>query len=151
KQSIWDRMKHYKVPGCSVSLVQNDGVAWACGYGWLEKGGPVAAKPESRFQAASVSKSVSAVGVMKVLNDRSDVSLQSDIRDKLGWKLEALSCLDVTKIPTIEHVLSHRGGIIGKGSQTPKIPLAVCGPFEDGGGGFNGYKEGQTVPSLIQV
>jgi CubicO group peptidase (beta-lactamase class C family) len=148
---IWTRMRDYKVAGATVALVLNDQVAWACGYGFLESGQATAAKPENRFQAASVSKPVCALGVMKLVQDKDDLLLSTDIRQKINWTLEALPCLSVTNAPTLDRVLCHRGGIIGRGSTVPQNANSPCGPFKGDGGGFGGYGPGDMVPSLLGV
>jgi CubicO group peptidase (beta-lactamase class C family) len=149
KSDIWTRMKNYKVPGVTIALVQNNALAWSCGYGFLEKGGSNAAHPESRFQAASVSKPVGSIGVVRLAQDSSAISLGDDVRTHINnWTLGKRSCVVLNNKPTINRILCHRGGIIGRGSTSP---ANVCAGFSSGGGGFAGYAAGQPVPSLLQV
>lgn len=147
---IWARMKHYKVPGVTIAVVQNNRRAWSCGYGFLEKGGVHAAHPESRFQAASVSKPVGAIGVVRMAQDSQSIALRDDVRTHIkDWTLGKRSCVDLDKKPTINRILCHRGGIIGRGN---KSPSNVCTGFNsDDAGGFAGYEAGETVPTLLQV
>jgi CubicO group peptidase (beta-lactamase class C family) len=148
RRDIWTRMRDLNVPGVTIALVENDTLSWACAYGFLEKNKPFAVKPTSRFQAASVSKPVGALGVMRLLQDRADLDLSTDMRTKIDWALGVRSCVSPTNVPTIDRVLSHRSGIIGRGTTSP---ANACSGFSDGGGGFGGYAPGSSIPSLLQV
>ncbi|HZN18125.1 MAG TPA: serine hydrolase domain-containing protein [Micromonosporaceae bacterium] len=144
---IWQRMAWWGTPGAAVAVVQGNQVAWSTGYGWLEAGQPHAAHPESAFQAASVSKAVASVGVMRLLQTQA-LPLDADIRPTLNWPLGARWCVAPAAVPTIDQVLAHRGGVIGRGSTTP---ANVCAGFDPGGGGFSGYGPLDPVPTLLQV
>ncbi|MFC7641023.1 serine hydrolase [Streptosporangium lutulentum] len=68
--TIWQRMSAYRTPGVAVAVVVGNKIAWSTGYGWLEAGGAAAAHPETAFQAASISKAVTAIGVLRLLRTR---------------------------------------------------------------------------------
>lgn len=147
--SIWTRMKTHKTPGCAVAVILNNQIAWSTGYGFLEKGDQLGAThPESRFQAASISKPVAAVGIMRLLEDTAGLDLNSDIRQRLNWTLPNRRCLNPTNSPTVNLLLQHRSGMIGRGTT---YPLNQCSKFSNGGGGFSGYPLGQTIPSLLDI
>jgi hypothetical protein len=63
--SITERMKFYRVPGLSITVIKNFRVEWARAYGVkdLETNEPVST--ETLFQAGSPSKSVNAAVAMK--------------------------------------------------------------------------------------
>ncbi len=146
--NIWARMNDYQVPGCAIAVVDGNKRAWSCGYGFLERGvSSGATHPESRFQAASLSKPVAALGVMKLTED-TDIEVTDDIRGLLNWTLPTRSCLTPTNSPTIDRILRHRGGIIGRNTTNP---TAACSGFDEGGGGFAGYAEGKALPSLLDI
>ncbi|SDK75100.1 serine hydrolase domain-containing protein [Nonomuraea jiangxiensis] len=145
--TVWQRMSAWKTPGVAVAVVTGNRVAWSTGYGRLTAGGTAAVHPESGFQAASISKAVTAIGVMRLLQTRKK-SLTDDIRPYLDWTLPRRACVPESAVPTIDRVLSHRAGIIGRGSTSP---ADACSGFTAGGGGFAGYGQGATVPSLLQV
>jgi CubicO group peptidase (beta-lactamase class C family) len=65
-----------------------------------------------------------------------------------GWTLGKRSCVTLTNKPTIDRLLCHRGGIIGRKST---FPIDVCSGFFTDGGGFSGYVVGQKVPKLLDV
>ena len=61
KIALSKRMQHYKVPGFSAAFVYQDELAWAKGFGVVEAGGEKPVTNETIFQAASISKSVTAM------------------------------------------------------------------------------------------
>ncbi|WP_214411736.1 serine hydrolase domain-containing protein [Sphaerisporangium fuscum] len=145
--TIWQRMSYWKTPGVAIAVVVGNKIAWSTGYGRLEAGGAGAAHPESAFQAASISKAVSAIGVLRLMQTLKR-PLTDDIGPYLDWTLQRRSCVSPTAVPTIDRVLAHRGGVIGRGSTSP---ADACSGFSAGGGGFAGYGPNATVPSLLQV
>ena len=65
--SIPDRMAHYKVPGLPGLLSSSVGsLAWAKGYGVTEAGTDKRVTEETLFQAASISKPVTAMAAMRL-------------------------------------------------------------------------------------
>lgn len=146
--NIWQRMAYYATPGVAIAVVDGNRTAWSTGYGWLEAGSAAASHPESVFQAASVSKAVAACGVMRLLQTR-NIKPDDDIQPYLNWTLPRRGCFsDEFGPPKISQVLTHTGGIIGRGST---YPTTACKPFTDKGGGYDGYGPTATVPTLLQV
>ena len=106
-------MRQWHIKGASLSVMRNDSLLYAKGYGWAdqEKGIPV--EPGHILRMASVSKLITAVGIM-VLQERDSLNIKdtvfgpdgilndstfSDlIRDKKHYKI------------TVEHLLRHQGG-----------------------------------------
>ncbi|NUW40476.1 serine hydrolase domain-containing protein [Nonomuraea rhodomycinica] len=146
--TIWQRMSAWKTPGVAVAVVVGNKIAWSTGYGWLEAGSGAAAHPETAFQAASISKAVASVGVMRLMQTLK-LPLTTDVRPHLGWTLTSRDCVSATAVPTVDRLLTHRAGVIGRGSTSP---ADVCSGFVSGaGGGFAGYGPDATVPTLLQV
>ncbi|WP_162907142.1 serine hydrolase domain-containing protein [Allorhizocola rhizosphaerae] len=148
-KDIWARMADYKTPGAAIAVVVGNQIAWSTGYGWLEAGQSGAVHPESAFQAASISKAVSTVGFLRLLQGSQTLMLGSDIRPLLGWQLGQRACVTANTGPTIDQLLGHRGGVIGRGSTSP---ANVCSGFTmNVGGGFAGYGPNANVPTLLQI
>src|ERR1700722_5162591 len=81
KDSAWNilsRMNHYKIKGVSVAVIHNYKIEWARGYGWADENAQIPVSTETRFQAASISKSLNAVGLLK-LTQENKLDLQADI------------------------------------------------------------------------
>src|SRR5438132_32798 len=62
-------LSQYRVPGAAISLIEDGRVKWTKGYGFadIEKREPVTDR--TVFQVASISKSVTAWGVMELVED----------------------------------------------------------------------------------
>jgi CubicO group peptidase (beta-lactamase class C family) len=148
-RNIWERMAHYHVPGLGVAVALNNKVAWACSYGRVEAGKSRFVHNDTVFQAASISKPVSAVGFLKLVED-GHLTLDEDVNPKLGWTLPLRACASSSwksKV-TLRRLLTHYGGIIG-GKTT--YPLDKCSNFDDDGGGFGGYADGAKIPTLDEM
>jgi len=123
-------IQYYDVPGVSIAVIRDFELDYVEVHGvksvtTLE---PVTAG--TLFQAASLSKGVSATGVMSLVQDGT-VSLDTEINDYLvQWKLTHNSLQDSEKV-TLRRLLSHTAGTTV--------------------GGFRGYRYYEPVPSLIQI
>lgn len=125
-----DRMQHFNVPGISIALIENGKVAWARGYGVrdLQTNTPVNA--ETVFQAASVSKPVSAIAALKFV-EMGKLNLDEDVNQKLTpWKVPENSFTAQAKV-TLRRILTHRAGLTTSG--------------------FPGYVAGDAIPSVVQI
>jgi len=130
KWTLAERMDHYKVPGLSIAVVKDYQVEWAKGYGYADKVENRKVTEETLFQAASISKSLNAVGVLKLAQD-GKLDLTSDINTYLtSWKFPYDDLSKGKKI-TIANLLSHTAG------------LSVHG--------FPGYLLGEPLPSVVEI
>ncbi|MFD0751198.1 serine hydrolase [Mucilaginibacter calamicampi] len=128
--TIRERMAHYKVNGVSIAVIHNYKIEWAKGYGWADKSSKTPVSPSTLFQAGSISKSLNAVGVLK-LAQQGKIDLHTDINQYLrSWKFP-YNAVSKNKKITLAHLLTHTAGL--------------------GISGFNGYAAGQPIPSLPQV
>lgn len=125
-----DRMQHFKVPGVSIAVIENGKIAWARGYGVrdLETKAPVNA--ETVFQAASISKPVSAMAALKLV-EMGKLNLDENINHQLtSWKVPENSFTEKEKV-TLRRILAHRAGLTTSG--------------------FPGYATGDAIPSVVQI
>jgi CubicO group peptidase (beta-lactamase class C family) len=128
-QTLEDQMRILHVPGISIAVIHHGAIEWAKGFSVAKLGGdPVTA--DTMFQAGSVSKPVSALGVLHLVQ-QGKLSLDTDINKTLvSWKLPA-SPLAPGAIVTLRELLTHTAG------------LTIHG--------FPGYAAGEPVPTLVQV
>jgi CubicO group peptidase (beta-lactamase class C family) len=85
--SLLSRMADYKVPGVSVAVIKDHEIEWAKGYGLKEAGGSGPVTPETLFQAASISKPVSAMAALYFVG-QGLLNLDENVNDKLlSWKV----------------------------------------------------------------
>jgi CubicO group peptidase (beta-lactamase class C family) len=124
-ETLKDAMARLNVPGVSVAVIKGGKVVWTRGYGVAWVGGP-AITPQTLFQAASVSKPVTAMAVLRMV-EQGKLDLDAGVDTALtGWKLPAGK-----GNPSVRQLLSHTGGVTVSG--------------------FPGYAAGKSVPTLVQV
>jgi len=107
--NIIDRMKYYNVPGASIAVIKDYKIAWAKGYGLADtiKKDPVTT--ETMFSAGSISKFVSAVTALQLVQSNK-IQLDSPINDYLtSWKIADNDITKKTPI-TLRMLLSHTAG-----------------------------------------
>jgi CubicO group peptidase (beta-lactamase class C family) len=106
--SVEERMKDFQVPGVSVAVFKNGEIVWRKAYGETKAGSGNKVTPETRFQAASISKSVTGLGVLKLVEDY-QLDLDTDINQYLSsWKIQS-PFLKEEKV-TIRKLLTHTAG-----------------------------------------
>lgn len=107
--TLEERMEYHGVPGISVAVYRDGKLDWAKGYGLadLESNTPVTT--QTLFQAASISKPVSAMAVLDMAEEGS-IDLDTDINEYLGsWKL-ADNEFTVEEKVTFRRILNHTAG-----------------------------------------
>jgi CubicO group peptidase (beta-lactamase class C family) len=124
-----DRMTELRVPGVSIAVIHDGKIEWARGFGVTRIGGP-AVTPDTLFQAASISKPVTALAVLH-LAESGKLDLDADVNQYLKtWKVPANSFTQTTKV-TLRELLSHTAGMTVHG--------------------FPGYASDAARPTLLQV
>jgi CubicO group peptidase (beta-lactamase class C family) len=130
KMQLADRMEYYKVPGVSIAVIDDYKIEWAKGYGVLEAGEARPVTTETLFQAASISKPVAAVAVLKMVEEGT-FNLDEDVNNKLAtWKVPENEFTSEKKV-TLRGLLSHSAGVTVHG--------------------FRGYAHDEEMPTLRQV
>lgn len=66
-RAVTDMMRRHEIPGASLAIAHHGALALARGYGWADRDRRVSAKPETLFALASVSKSLTAVAILKLV------------------------------------------------------------------------------------
>ncbi|MBI3449944.1 MAG: serine hydrolase [Acidobacteria bacterium] len=123
-------MAFYKVPGVSVAVISNWSIDWAHGYGVKEIGTNEAVTTDTLFQAASISKPVTALAALRLVQD-GRLSLDDDVNKTLvSWKLPDSEFARDEKV-TLRRLLSHSSGITNSSVGT--------------------YTPDQTVPGLLEI
>ncbi|MCX6305896.1 MAG: serine hydrolase [Bacteroidetes bacterium] len=85
--SIRDRMQYFDVPGLSIAVMKDHQIEWAKSYGVKEKGTNDSVTLNTMFQAASMSKPVTAMIALK-LEEEKKINLEQDINQQLKtWHL----------------------------------------------------------------
>jgi len=145
--SLADRMQASRVPGISVAVVDGGEITWSDGFGVVAFDEGSAITPDTVFQVASVSKLVSALGVLR-LSALGQLPLDKDVRELVAWDIPVhpLANCDGREPITVRMVLQHRSGIIGRGT----TPDRRGAKFVKGGGGSHRVPDvaGSLVPTM---
>jgi CubicO group peptidase (beta-lactamase class C family) len=108
--TIAEQMAKYKVNGMSIAIIQDYKIAWAKGYGWADVEEKRPMTTETLFEPGSISKTLNAVGILKLAQDKK-VDLYTDINQYLtSWKFPYDSLSKGKKI-TLAQLLSHQAGL----------------------------------------
>jgi CubicO group peptidase (beta-lactamase class C family) len=122
-------MAQHHVPGLSLACIHNGAVEWTKAFGVARAGGePVTA--ETLFQASSISMPITAVAVLRLV-EQGKLNLDVDVNQYLrSWKLPTNRFTEQKNV-TLRELLSHTAGVTVRG--------------------FGGYAAGKPVPTLVQV
>jgi CubicO group peptidase (beta-lactamase class C family) len=122
------RMEYWNVPAVSFVVVDDMRISYAGAFGVKQIGDSLSVDNNTLFQAASISKPVTSVGIM-TLYYQNKLDIDTDLNDFLkGFQI---SGNEYNKEITIRQILSHSAG------------LNV--------GGFSGYNSEENLPSLLQI
>ncbi len=112
--------------GLAVALIEKGQIAFIKGYGYADKENGLLIQGDTAFQAASISKSVAAWGVMKLVEE-GKIDLDAPVEKYLTrWSIPS-SSFDTDKV-TIRLLLSHTSGLSSHG--------------------YAGYEPDSTIPTL---
>jgi CubicO group peptidase (beta-lactamase class C family) len=130
KLNLEKRMKETGIPGLSIAVIRDYKIEWAKGYGWADTEEKRKVTTETRFQAASISKSINSMGILKLV-EMGKLDPEANINNYLtSWKFPYDSLSNNKKI-SVYNLLSHTAG------------LDIHG--------FPGYKKTDTLPTLQQI
>lgn len=122
-------LSKYKIPGAAISLLEDGQVTWVGTFGYADIEANKLVDQNTVFQVASISKSLTALGVMKLV-EGGLVNLDDPIENYITrWQLPE-SEFDGSLV-TVRGLLSHTSG------------LSV-------GGGYPGYDPTTQLPTLEQ-
>lgn len=108
--TIIERMAKYNVKGLSIAVIHDYKIAWAKGYGWADEAEKKRVTTETLFEPGSISKSLNAIGILKLAQDKK-IDLYTDINTFLtSWKFPYDSISKGKKI-TLAQILSHNAGL----------------------------------------
>ena len=126
---ILDRMRELNVPGVSAALVEHGDVVAQAAYGTKTAGDDAPVEETTRFQACSISKPVTSLGMLRLV-EQGRLDLDADVNDTLrAWRIPSNGAW--APRVTLRHLASHSAGLTAHG--------------------FPGYRRGATLPTLPQV
>ena len=110
--SLAEEMRTKNVPGVSIAVIHNYKIDWARSYGVTKVGDSQAGAvtPETRFQIASLSKSMTAVAALRMVQD-GQLALDAPVNSALkSWQLPESDFTRATPV-TLRKLLNHTAGI----------------------------------------
>ncbi|MFI1414762.1 amino acid adenylation domain-containing protein [Streptomyces sp. NPDC020707] len=117
-------MLRHRVPGVGIAVIADGELRGAWGFGTLRAGDPAEVDERTVFQVGSISKHVTALGVMSLVQD-GRLDLDTDVNRLLtGWRLPGDGV-------TLRQLLTHTAGL---GAQS-----------------YDGYRADRPMPTLAQV
>lgn len=129
--ALQEVMRKFHVPGVSVAVISNFEIHWAKGYGVADIESGLAVDMRTLFQAASVSKPVTAMAFLKAAQ-QGRVSLDADVNTLLiSWRVPETELTKEMPV-TPRSLFSHTSGT-------------------DDGFGFPGYHPAEPRPTLVQI
>jgi CubicO group peptidase (beta-lactamase class C family) len=128
--SLAEQMEVYRVPGVSIAVINDGRIEWAKGYGTREAGTDSPVDANTLFQAASISKSVSALGALHWVHEGA-LELDTNINDFLvSWQIPDNEFTRAQPV-TLRYLLSHGAGVSGHSLGT--------------------YYRGEEIPTFLQI
>lgn len=123
---IEELMAQHGVHGLSLAIIDQGQLVRAEGYGLLEAGTDRRAQPYSEFHTCSISKMLTALTALSVVQD-GVIDLDTDINQYLrSWRMPAEGV-------TLRHLLSHQAGIV------------------DPEGSFDCLRPNEAHPTMLQI
>ncbi len=123
------RMAEHKIPGLARALIADGEIAIERALGVKEAGRTDPVTPTTRFQACSISKPVTVLAMLRLVEEGT-LDLDADVNDVLtSWRVPPSAAWQPRV--TIRQIASHSAG------------LTV--------GGFPGYRRGTPLPTLTQI
>ena len=127
---VREQMARRRIPGLSLAIIQDGQIVAARGYGVVDESTRAPVTPATLFQAGSISKPVSALGALHLV-EAGRLSLDGDVNLKLtGWKIPDNRFTATEKV-TLRRILSHSAGMTVHG--------------------FPGYDADSDMPPLVKV
>jgi CubicO group peptidase (beta-lactamase class C family) len=129
--TVAELMARFNVPGVSIAVIRDFRIHWAKGYGIADVATGAPVDTGTVFQAASISKPVAAMAVLRAVQDGL-FTLDTDINTILtSWKLDGGE-FTMDRPVTPRMLTSHTSGL-------------------GDGFGFPGYDPADSLPTVVQV
>lgn len=128
RSSLQQLMERHRVPAVSIAVVRDGKIVWKQAYGWARDG--LVATPNTLFQAASISKPVTAMAALD-LSEAGKLDLDAPVNEQLvSWTIPDSDVAAGSEV-TLRQLLSHSAGLTVRG--------------------FEGYEANAAMPTLKQV
>ncbi len=125
---LTERLAYYHTPAVSVAVMDSGKIVWARAWGMADKKTGRGATTETLFQAASISKPLTATAALSLVEERR-LSLDADVNQYLkSWQVPASEHAHGQPV-TLRRLLTHTAGLTVHGfpgyARSAKIPPPV--------------------------
>jgi len=128
-------LEEHHVPGVSIAVIHGGRIDWAKGYGVRESGKRDRVDTDTLFQAASISKPVSAAVALRMVA-RNELARDEDVNGRLeSWKVPENEFTRNEPV-TLRRLLSHSAGLsmhgvpeFAAGAEIPTLVQILNGEF----------------------
>ena len=106
---IREKMQERKIVGLSIAIVDDQGVAWAQGFGFADKENSVRATPETIYRAGSITKLFTATATMQ-LAESGKLDIDQPLQNYLP-EFSIRSRFVGTRPITLRDLMTHHSGL----------------------------------------
>jgi N-acyl-D-amino-acid deacylase len=107
-EAMRELLTEHEAPGAALAVSYRGRLVYARGFGYADVEAKLPVQPQSRFRIASISKPLTAVAVMRLVEQRK-LRLEDKVFELLGQELSAEADRRLADV-TILHCLQHTGG-----------------------------------------
>jgi CubicO group peptidase (beta-lactamase class C family) len=109
EMTLSEQMEHYNVPGISIALIEGGEIVYTKSFGYAGRAAQVPMTTDTLYQVASISKSLTAWGVMQLV-DEGLIGLDDPVEKYFTrWHIPPAS-YDANGV-TVRRLLNHTAGI----------------------------------------
>jgi len=147
ERAVVDVIQQDHIPGAAIAFVKDGRLVYARGFGWADEAARQAIEPAAVFRLASISKSLTAIGILKLVQDK-QLCMEQKVFTPANFKapagagpcanpileLQPVKCAGCTVDPriydiTVQDLMQMSGGWI-----TKQEPVDACGVMTRGNG-----------------
>jgi CubicO group peptidase (beta-lactamase class C family) len=128
-----------KIASMSIAVAKDGRVIWEEAFGWADIENEVKATPHTKYRLGSISKTITATGLM-ILVEKEHIDLDRPIIEYLP-EIELRSFVGAESDVTVRHLLNHRSG----------MPSYCWGYDDDDPEGHRGILETVRAYGIITV
>jgi CubicO group peptidase (beta-lactamase class C family) len=143
---VVSEMRKRQISGLSLAIIEDGKIVKAQSYGTTQQGGQTPVTTRTLFQAGSISKPVSALGALRLV-EQGKLALDEDVNTKLKtWKVPENE-FTKDKNVTLRGLLSHTAGLTvhgfpGYATDDPRPTIAQV---------LDGAKPANTSPIRVDI
>lgn len=109
RQKVISDVEKGIIPSVSISVAKDGNIIWQEAFGWADKTEKRAAIPETIYSLASLTKPLTAAGIM-ILSEKGKIDLNESV-EKYIFPLTLKSYAYDSQKVTVKHLLNHTSGL----------------------------------------